>query len=178
MGFQLIAGLVMTVLLAGAFLSWKADLRKEGEARAVAEYQEQQKKQDAENLRLAQEGEKEAKRLLLEQQKRNRLQASQLATAALARRTESDLRAKDDREFALWREQPVPDWADARLRSAVQPAASTKDSGFLPGRVDIRPKPNVPAIADRADVERSFTRIFVDPDRSTQGRMVASRTGE
>lgn len=142
---QLILGGVILLALGGAFLSWKADIRAEGEQRILEQVREQQAERDRENLRLAQEGEQEAKRLLGEAQKRNRQQAKELAAASVNRRAESDARAKADIDYALWREQSVPRFAVDRLRLYVQSATDNAGRGDVSTGAPIPAPATVPA---------------------------------
>lgn len=174
MVFQLVAGLVLMAALAGAFLSWKADIRAEGEARAVAEYQEQQKARDIENLRLAQEGELEAKRLLAEQQKRNRLQAAQMAQAEAKRRSDSEQRAQNDRTFADWRSQRLPDYVVDQLRIDTEPAARSTPSSDLPAGTRAHALAKLSADAINEQFECRYVRVCAGADRPDESRMASN----
>lgn len=163
---QLILGGVILAALGGAFYSWRSDIKEQGAVEVREEMQRLQAEQDQKNLRLAQQGVEDRDRLLSEAQKRVRRQAVELAAANAARRNESDLRARDDIEYSLWRETRVPVFAANRLRQYAQLTPDEQGRNSLPAGTPIPPVADVPA--DTGTVDQSWIgRIRAFIDRST-----------
>lgn len=116
----------------GAKHSYDENLIEKGRAEAAKAVAEAQAEQDRRNLELAQRGEETARELLAKANKRN-VRLKELAVAdAAKRRAESEARAREDREYALWREQRVPAFVAARLRRYIDDAARPEDRGDVP----------------------------------------------
>lgn len=148
---QLIAVAVIVLALGGAWYAHNLSEQKIGAAKVEAEYQRQQAEAAKENERIAMEGKAAALRLLAAAEQRNRAQAAKLRSDAVMRGIESDARAKEDREYSLWRESAVPVFAANRLRHAIELTATDADSNRLPGNVGLSPATPVPAAAGSAD---------------------------
>lgn len=173
---QLILGGVILIALGGAFLSWKADIRAEGEARVIEQMREQQAARDRQNLRLAQDGEQEAKRLLGEALKRSRKQAAELSALRSQWKGESDARAKEDIEWSLYREQHVPRFGADKLRSATVLAPDEQGSNLVPGGNPLSAAPLVPA--DTGPSQQRWTdRVRALFNRATQTGMESGGSG-
>ena len=151
---QLVIGLVIFASLAGGFLSWKHDIRAEGEARAVKEYEKQQLEAAKENERIAAEGKAAVLRLLSEAETRNRAQAQQMLAAQRQRRSESESQAAKDVGYKLWADQPVPAFELARLRNATKSIAPDASSRVLSDRIAIPARESVPANTGDNDESR------------------------
>ena len=151
---QLIFAGVALAAIAGGLWSYNNGLRKEGEAKAVAEYEKQKRVQEEANALKALEGEKYALELLDKAEKRAKQLAAQQALYQRQRREESDARAKVDINFSLWRESAVPDYAEQRVRNAVQPPAPEPNGSRVPPKSSVPTRQDHVAIA-AAEVDES-----------------------
>lgn len=133
-----IAGAIFASLM-GAFGSFIYAQREIGAATVRAELAEQQREAAALDAQRALEAEAHAKKLLGAAQKRAKVAEAQANSDALARWIDSDARAKEDIEYALWRESRVPAYAAGRLRDATLLAAHESRGGVLPSGTGVSP---------------------------------------
>ena len=144
---QLIFAAVTLAAVGGALWSYNNGLRKEGEAKAVAEYEKQKRVQEEANALKALEGEKYALELLDKAEKRAKQLAAQQAVMQRQWSQQSETQAAKDLDYDFWRRQRVPDFSSSRLRDATKAVATDAPSNLLPSRAPIPAQSSVPAIA-------------------------------
>lgn len=164
---------VILAALTGAYFSWRSDIADQAQAEIVAEMEALQKKRDLENLRLAQEGKEDAERRVRAAQKRSSVAWANAETDAKTRKAASDARAKEDRDYALWREQPLPAYSAERLRNAAI-LGLAEDRGGVPARAPVSPPTVVPAAPND---ERGTGGIRAFVNNAIAARMESVRAG-
>ena len=162
-----ILGGIVLLSLGGAFLSWKADIRAEGEQKAIQAFKDQQLEAEVRAKWAAEKGERDAKALLAKSSKRNRELDQQLAQQDANRRAESDRRAKDDMDYSLWRETRLPDFVASRMRRDAQLTPDESRAADVPPGTPIQPATVLPADPGRPVDQSVFGRLRSLIDRAT-----------
>ena len=175
--FQIGMLVLIAALGTGFFFSWKADIRAEGEQKAIQAFKDQQLEAEVKAKWAAEKGERDAKLLLSKAAKRNRELDQQIAQLDANRRAESDARAKEDQDYALWREARLPDFVALRLRRDAQLTPDESRTADVSDRAPIQPATVLPADPAGAADESILGRLRGLVDRATAAGMETIRSG-